>query len=176
MKIIKYIFFISVLFLNSLYVNSENLYCVTTGISCGTGDYNAFWFNSNNHGVYSLRPNSGYLRGTIWRIADDKKKWDYDYGLDIVGSYNNDYPVKVQQLYGGVSFYKLKLEAGAKEYESHFKDQSLTSGGLVWSGNSMPVPQVRISITDSISFLFTNGWINFKGDISYGASVDNNQL
>ena len=40
----------------------------------------------------------------------------------------------------------------------------------------MPVPQVRISITDFISVPFTNGWINFKGDISYGAFVDNNWL
>lgn len=176
MKIIKYIFFISLLFIYSRHVNSENLYHVTTGIACGTGDYSAFWFTSNNHGVYSLRPNSGFLRGYVGRIADKKKKWDYDYGFDIVGSYNNDYAVKVQQLYGGISFYKLKLEAGSKEYESHFKDQSLTSGGLVWSGNSMPVPQVRISITDFISVPFTNGWINFKGDISYGAFVDNNWL
>lgn len=48
----------------------------------------------------------------------------------------------------------------------------LGSGGLAYSGNSRPVPQVRIEIPEYTPFPGTNGWLHVRGHIAYGAFTD----
>lgn len=51
---------------------------------------------------------------------------------------------------------------------------NLGSGGLAYSGNSRPIPQVRIEIPNYIPFPGTNQWLHFRGHIAYGMFTDEN--
>lgn len=51
---------------------------------------------------------------------------------------------------------------------------NLTSGSLSYSGNSRPIPQVRIEIPHYTPFPGTKGWLHIRGHISYGLFTDEN--
>ena len=53
-----------------------------------------------------------------------------------------------------------------------FNDPRLSSGNLLYSGNAMPIPQLRLGIFDYAPFWGTNGWFSVKGYISYGMFTD----
>ena len=63
-----------------------------------------------------------------------------------------------------------------KEYNGEFKNQELSSGSMVWSGKSAPIPQVREGIPEFVNIPLTNGWLQIKGDLSYGKFIDNKFL
>lgn len=51
---------------------------------------------------------------------------------------------------------------------------NLGSGNLSFSGNSRPIPQVRIEIPRYTPFPGTKGWLHVRGHISYGMLTDEN--
>ena len=51
---------------------------------------------------------------------------------------------------------------------------NLGSGSLSFSGNSRPIPQVRIEIPRYTPFPGTKGWLHVRGHISYGMLTDEN--
>lgn len=51
---------------------------------------------------------------------------------------------------------------------------NLGSGSLAFSGNSRPIPQVRIEIPRYTPFPGTKGWLHVRGHISYGMLTDEN--
>ncbi|MEG0992632.1 MAG: capsule assembly Wzi family protein [Bacteroidales bacterium] len=151
-------------------------YKVSTELQAGKGSFAPYYFSSNNHGVASIQPNSGYLRGGIFKQAEADTRFSYGLGTDIIASYNNNSKFWIQQLYGELKYQHLGLIIGSKEYSGVFKNEELSSGGLVWSGNSRPIPQVRIGIPEFIAVPGTKGWLQIKGDISYGLFLDKNWL
>ena len=70
----------------------------------------------------------------------------------------------------------LSLSIGSKEYNGLFKNQELSSGSLIWSGNARPIPQVRAGFNRFIAIPGTNGWIQIKGNLSFGKFLDDNWL
>ena len=63
--------------------------------------------------------------------------------------------------------------AGLREIESPLLNQQLSSGGLTWSGNARPLPQVAIGIFDYIRLW---SWMQFKMELSYGWFTDGRYL
>jgi len=61
---------------------------------------------------------------------------------------------------------------GSKEIWSSFNNPRLSSGNLLFSGNALPVPQLRVGIFDYADFWGTKGWFAVKGYISYGMFTD----
>jgi hypothetical protein len=53
------------------------------------------------------------------------------------------------------------------------QDSSLSSGGLLWSGNARPMPKVSIMVPKYTAVPFTRGYLEFKGGISHGWFGDN---
>ena len=68
------------------------------------------------------------------------KTFSYELGLELVGAYNFESNFYVRQAY--VDF--LGLSVGSKIRNGELKNQELSSGALTFSGNSLPIPQVRI--------------------------------
>ena len=68
------------------------------------------------------------------------------------------------------------LTAGLKERQPALLDYRLSSGDLVESGNSRPIPEVRAGFTDFQNIPFTDGWVQIQGEISYGKLTDNGWL
>ena len=112
---------------------------------------------------------------------------------DIVAGYNQQSSFIVQQAYGELNWKALTLSIGSKEQwsesehfaiygnsESHNSNYGLQeigclgSGGLIFSGNSRPIPQVRAEVADFTDFPGTDSWLKFRGHISYGMFTDQN--
>lgn len=78
----------------------------------------------------------------------------------------------VQQAYGEVKFRGVFATVGLKEHSSALLNQRLTSGDLVESGNSRPIPEVRVGFIDFQNIPFTNGWVQIQGELAYGKMTD----
>ena len=61
------------------------------------------------------------------------------------------------------------LWAGNKEIDSSLLNQQLSSGGLTWSGNARPIPQIAIGIFDYVRIAPK---VQLKAELSYGWFTD----
>ena len=175
---LKRLFFVFSLIITTFSITSQNniYYNISSEIQTGSGEYAPYFFSANKHGISSVEKNSGYLRAGIFKDLNREKVFSYAAGLDIAGSYNDYSKFRIQQLYLDFKLYCLNLSIGSKEYDGVFKNQQLSSGSMVWSGNARPIPQVRAGIFEFVTIPCTNGWLQLKGDISYGKFIDDKWL
>ena len=131
--------------------------------NAGSGDFAPTYMSSNVHGVLT-QPYSTMLRASVSREMDYDKRFSYGFGVDVIGGYSSktDYlrydgndalwhghsegpaPVWLQQLYGELKYRGVYFTFGMKEWGSVLLNNSLSSGDLTFSGNSRPIPEVRI--------------------------------
>ncbi len=161
--------------------------------NAGDGVFAPHYLSANSHGLVT-HANSGYLRASLTRGIEHDKRFSYEFGADLVGLLSSTSPVVtykdgvaqsyhpgvskflVQQLYGGVKYRKVFLWAGVRELTDDVVNFELSSGGMVWSGNARPIPQVSAGFIDFVDFPGTKRWLQIKGEISYGKFIDNDYL
>ena len=136
----------------------------------GTGNSTAFWSVSNQFGTISVQPHSVMLRTGLFVPFDSghRKGIDYALGLDLLNRFDGNYNFFMQQYY-------LKLKAGVFTFqggriEEVFgnQDSTLSSGGLLWSGNAPPMPKITAGILNYVPVPFTHGYLEIKGAIAHG--------
>lgn len=170
---------------------------VQANVIGGMGDYAPFWLVSDRDGLSSLDTHNGYLRcgveldGRFGRNGN----WSYSSGADIKVGYNQSYNPIVHQLYADVSYNWLTLSVGAKERAAEMRDfcslegvndnsvlgscgslslnglRELGTGGLVYSGNCTPIPQVRLEVPGYVR-VDRKGLFHLRGHIAYGVFMD----
>lgn len=166
------------------------------------GDKAPFWLTANRQGITSANKNSYHGRyGIEYGGRFINNKFGYKFSGDIVTAHNNNADFFVQQLYGEISWQWLTLSVGSKErfsetriHQMQFTGSSinansvnnlfpnlgynqltmLSSGGMTYSGNSRPIPQIRLEIPEYIPFPWTKGWLKIRGHIAYGRFTDDN--
>ena len=166
-------------------------------VSAG-GSNAPFWLVSGRNGLSSLDIQNGYARYGIGvdGVIGKKGKWRYNAGLDLKVGYNQgDNPI-VHQFYFDISYKWLTLSAGSKERMAEMRDfcmpgglennsvtamdgslsfnglSELGTGGLVYSGNSASLPQIRIEVPEYVN-MGKGGWFGLRGHIAYGVFLDN---
>ncbi len=180
----------------------ENLYvrsCAQFGAVASKGDFAPFWLTARRHGVPSADASNGYARYAVnvgGRVKEDSD-WGYDFVADVIAGYNREKRLGLQQAYAELSWRGLSLTIGSKEYPACMKGfasvgapfeanrvnvlfpnlyrnalSELGSGGLVYSGNSRPIPQVRLALPEYVSFPGTDEWLRVKAHIAYGFFAD----
>lgn len=172
-KEIGYLLILSFLFISNINIAQTSYHFDCESI-VGNGKQSPFWLVNNRNGIATLKNQNGYIRFGLIKISKEKKKFDLDYGIDIIESKNYFSNFALQQVYLDLTYQKLKLTIGSKEEKSHLKNQALSSGGLSWSGNARPIPLLRFSIPEFISFpwLLKNR-LQIKGSLAYGWFTDN---
>lgn len=140
----------------------------------GGGKHNPLWFASDNYGVTSIKKNSGYVRLGAFHDLDKSKRFSWGAGLELVGGWNQLAPFKIQQAYGEVKYRCLNALVGQKEFCGEFADSRISQGNLLYSGNAMPIPQVRLGIFDYADVWGCKGWFGVKGYIAFGKYTDAN--
>lgn len=167
------------------------------------GENAPFWLTANKQGLSSLDLHNGYLRlaATYGNHFGKKKQFGYQVTADFTTAYNQASPFFVHQAYAEISWQWLTLSVGSKERFAELKDDisqfngtsfsknyvnnlfpnlfcrnitALSSGGLIYSGNSRPIPQVRLEVPDYTAIAGTNQWLHMKGHIAYGRFSDDN--
>ena len=160
-------------------------------LGAGSNDFAPFYLHANNHGKITQSKNAQL---DIWLqdSLDLSKKFDFSWGIEALTGYANkvDYrrynpvteswgnnpqgpaPIWLQQLYAEVKWRCLYLSVGLKDRNSCFVDQELSSGDLLWSGNSRGIPEARIGFVDFQPVPWTNKWVEADLCIGYGKFVD----
>lgn len=136
------------------------------------GENTPFWLTNNLQGLGSPEKNNGYVRAAAFKDIDKSEKFSWGAGVDLVGGWRQTAPFSIHQLYGEVKYRSLGAMLGSKEIWGDFNNPRLSSGNLLYSGNAMPVPQLRIGIFDYAPFWGTKGWLSVKGYIAYGMFTD----
>lgn len=173
-------------------VGSEHTveYRVEAIATAGSGDFAPYYMASLRHGVVT-QSNNLLLRAGISHTMDSTARWSYAYGADLVGGYSSSAPYLhwngsemqsverhpsrfwVQQLYATVKHRSVFLTAGLQEHTGALVNSRLSSGDLIESGNSRPIPEVRVGFIDFQNIPFTEGWLQIGGVLSYGKMTDN---
>lgn len=139
------------------------------GTTVHTGDNTPLWQVSNQHGLSSLY-NNAYTRGGTF-YNDSCRNWKLKTGFDLAVATGFTSSFVVQQAFADIYYKWIGLSIGSKEIDSELLNQQLSSGGLTWSGNARPIPQVKIGILD---YLRIASWVQVKAEMSYGKWTDNN--
>ena len=137
-----------------------------TSVTVASKDFLPLWLVSNRYGIITDQQFdfSTHLRATN---TNQILPWlKLDYGIDI---YNNDHLRKtiIQEAFLKARYKKLQFSAGRFKQVIGEVDPDLSSGSLGLSGNSLPIPEIKLSL-DYTDIPFTNGWIQFKGQIGHG--------
>lgn len=155
-------------------------------------EFAPYYLASNRHGILT-QANNALLRLGASRSLDLSSRFSYGFGGAFItglssstgySRYNPDTKTSdiisrrppsifLQELYGIVKYRSVYLEAGLREHSSALLSSELSSGDLVESGNSRPIPQVRAGFLDFVDVPFTKGWLQIQGVISYGKFTDN---
>ena len=148
-------------------------YEIKTEAVASTGEHAPFWLVSNRHGLSSLQNYSSSLSAGLFRDFDREKGFTWAYGIELAGTWNHPSPFYMQQLYADVKYNCWELSVGSKELYSEGKHRTLSGGGLTFSPNARPIPQVRFGINEytTTHWLF-NEWVHVKGHFSYGRQTD----
>jgi hypothetical protein len=148
-------------------------YTASAETAGGSGNFTPYFLASNRHGVLSTRPNTGYVRYTLTGRHTLPHGLALDGAFDLQLSARDRSTLYLQQLYLGLQWRQLRLEAGTREYEPHVRNRALSSGSTIWSGNARPIPQVRLALADYVTIPHTHDWLQVYFDGSYGRFIDN---
>lgn len=149
-------------------------YRVEATATVGQGTHTPFWLTANKDGLSSIIPNNGYLSAGLFRDMEKDKRFSYAFGLELAGTKRFTSSFIVQQAYADVKYRFWELSIGSKERGSELKNDALSTGGMTFSANARPIPQVRLSIPEYIPFPGTRGWLHLRGHIAYGRFTDDN--
>lgn len=151
-----------------------------------SGKYAPFWLQSNTFGDVSSSPFSGNLTAGIYKEAVHPERWwDYDGAIQMTGRLQSRIPesaLEMQQkigtgyfnlAYAHVRLYIFDVTAGIKPMIYETQDTALSTGGLVFSGNSQPLPRITIGIDKYIPFPGLFGYFELKGGLTHAWAVDN---
>ena len=141
-----------------------------------SGESAPFWSQSNMNGDVSASPYSGNLTAGLYKEARHNERWwDYDFGVQLTGRV--EYPKNgtgyFNRLYAHVRLFIFDVTAGIKPMIYETQDTALTSGALVFSGNSQPLPHITIGIDRYVPFPGCYGYFEIKGGITHAWMTDN---
>jgi hypothetical protein len=143
-------------------------YTTEVGSSIAVGQETPFWLISNQYGLLTPDKLNTWLKAGIKTKLSADKPVDYDYCFEVVNRYSNDNHFYINQGYARLKLWFFTVQAGSMEEKFGNQDSSLSSGGLLWSGNARPMPKVAVYIPNYIAVPFTKGYLEFKGGMSHG--------
>jgi hypothetical protein len=144
-------------------------YSLNTRMNGGTGTYAPFLSTVNQYDRYSLSPNSLTVWGALHREIKNRNTFDYGFGMELDGNLskngNRFFP---GELYVQGKIYFLNVYAGCKQQVFGNQDAELSSGGMLWSKNSRPMPKIAIESNGYIKVPYTKGYVEVNGGLSHG--------
>lgn len=160
-------------------------------LGTGSNDFAPFYVYSNRHGKLSQSSNA-LIDLSARDTLNIDRRFDYAWGVEALAGWTSsaDYmqfdrslgheasfsrhPARIwlQQLYAEVKWRCLMLSVGMRDRNSVFVDQNLSSGDVVWSGNSRAIPEVRIGFVGFQDIPWINHWVQADICLSYGKFAD----
>lgn len=144
-----------------------------TELSLSQGEHTPFWLTANRYGLGSAKKNEGFVRAEIEKkILLGTRRVEWGFGADLVGSWRSEAPFLARQLYVAAAYRAFEVSLGSRIFHDRLVNQRLSTGDMVFSGNSLPIPQLRIEMPRYLNVPGFNGWWGLKGYFSYGIFSD----
>ena len=180
MKLGVTIFFlltITNLFAQSNEIKREIKYTAEVGTIISTNGETPFWLRANQYGIVPNQSPIFTLRGSI--SSDYKKaitkedqyklsKFDWGYGLNIVGNVGKENQFLIPEAYVKAKYGAFEIYAGRRKEIFGLVDSTLSSGSYIWSGNALPMPKIQILTPNFVPLGFTKDFLSFKGNYAHG--------
>lgn len=142
--------------------------------SNSTGDKTAFWLQNNRNGTVSFQPHSGSLSAGLFKNVDTKNRlFDYGFKIDTHFRLAEKTALYFPELYLNARLSVFELKAGRRIEHYGNQDSILSSGGLLFSQNAMPIPSITAGIPQFTYVPFTFNFVEIKGALSHGYFTDN---
>ena len=154
--------------------NSDTIeYSLNARINAGGGSYAPFLSVVNQYDRHSITPNSISAWGTVNKNIKASRSFDYGFGMEMDANLSKTekrfFP---GELYVQGKAYFINAYAGMKREVFGNQDPELSSGGMLWSQNSRPMPKIAIESNGFIPVPFTKGYLEVKGGLSHGWFTD----
>jgi len=148
-------------------------YSINARINPGSGSYTPFLSSVNQYDRFDLKTNSLSAWGMIHKRMDDSSAFDYGFGTELDANFsksrNRFFP---GELYLEGKAHDFKAFVGMKREVFGNQDEALSSGGMIWSKNSRPIPKIAFESNGYIDVPYTKGYVEVNGGISHGWFTD----
>ena len=159
-----------------------------TGSLSGVASYGTtapFWLQTNRNGDITASPFSGNLTAGIIKPATCPNRWyDYDFAVTLTGRLQSRTDAVIPAMntlgtgytnlaYAHARLYIVDITLGIRPEQYGVPDPLLSGGGLLYSYNAHPMPQVRIGIDQWTAFPGLYGYVEFRGGLSHQWQADN---
>ncbi len=137
-------------------------------------DKSAFWLQNNQNGIISYQPNSVNFSAGIFKKADTSQRiFDYGFKLNTLYQQSKEAHFLLPEAYVNARLAMLELKIGISIEFFGNQDSILSSGGLLFSQNSLPMPAISAGIPQFTPLPFTRKMVEIKGGIRHGYFTDN---
>lgn len=168
-------------------VHGDSLcYTVELQAVASSGQYAPTWIQNLEDGHVSGSAYSGSLSAGIYKPATCSTRWyDYDFGIELAGRVQKPIENSVsptmqtygtgyfRHLYAHARLYIFDITVGIKPQRVLTQDTLLSSGSLLFSGNSQPLPRVTIGIEQWRPIPGCYGYAEIKGGLTHAWMADN---
>jgi len=142
-------------------------YSLNARFNPGVGTYAPFLSTVNQYDRHSFTPNSLSTWGTIRKTS--VKTFDYGFGAEL----NANLSPTENRLFPGELYVEGKVgpflaNLGMKRELFGNQDPELSSGGLIGSQNSRPIPSLTFETDGWVDVPFTHGYLEFSGGMANG--------
>lgn len=161
------------------------LYTASLSGVASYGSTAPFWLQTNRHGDIAASPFSGNLTAGIIKPATRPNRWyDYDFAVTLTGRLQSRTDAVLPAMntlgtgytnlaYAHARLYIIDITLGIQPEQYGVPDPFLSGGGLLFSYNAHPMPQVRIGIDQWTAFPGLYGYVEVRGGISHLWQADN---
>jgi hypothetical protein len=179
---------IPVLFLLISFLLNQNILAEETDISIktdsityslgarsvlGTGKFAPFLTSANQYDRHSIYSNNLSVWGNIHKDLNFNKFFDYGFGAEIDGNISSkENRIFPGEFYAEAKAWLLIFTAGMKRENFSNSDALLSSGGLLYSRNSRPMPLLTCKSVGWVKVPFTFGLLECMGGMSHGWFTD----
>ncbi len=138
-----------------------------------------FWLRSNQFGTVPLESPAGIvsLGATgLWGDATQNRKPYFKASVEAVGNATRHSRFVLPEAYAAIRLGHGELYVGRRKEINGITDTLLTSGSYAWSGNAVPITQIRIGTKDYAPLKFTKDLIAVNAFFSHGWFTNTDSL
>jgi len=169
-------FFFLLLISSKLFSQSDTIsYDVSSLGVVSSGQKSPFWFQNNKFDKISNEPFNGAFELNVFKTWQHPEHF-FDYSFKFSSQLKldkNKIETELHEYYLNTRLWILNFSAGARVQSFGNQDKTLSSGGLLFSDNSRPMPAIFAGIEEFTPVLFKNGIFEIKGEVSHGWFTDN---
>lgn len=134
----------------------------------------AFWLQNNQNGTVAFQPHSAHFSAGLSKQADTENRiFDYGFKVDAQAMVSDKLHFYFPELYVNARLKMFELKAGRSVEVFGNQDSILSSGGLLFSQNALPIPSISAGIPQFTTVPFTFNLIEIKGALIHGYFTDN---